>query len=813
MEGTADEAVCRATPETPEAWNLYGANALREGRSDVAVEAIRRAIQLDPACADYRCNLGIVFRSRNELGAAEQSFREAIALRPEFFEALRHLGSLLAESGKDSEAIARLELARQLAADSDPLAKGRVLARLAPLYQRNSRPEQAIAAWRRLAELFPDRAASYSNLGTALLESGRARESVAEFERALALDSSSAHAWTGLANALSDVGDTGGAIAAYERAVGLQPRDAIAINNLGTLLQGLGKTDDALRCFRHAVAARPDYAIGHNNLGSILLEQRQLGEALACFRRALELDPGFAEACVNLASVFNELDRAADAAVYCRRAVQLAPASAETLIRSGVELAKADLHGEAEALYRRALELKPESPSTLFNLGNALREQKKLAEAEECYRQALQRKPDYPEALNNLALVVGEMGSVAEAESLCIEALRLNPDYAEAEYNRGNALKQQDRFYEALDCYRRAIAIRPDFADAHINLAYLLMEDAIRRSPGSRPDFSEAKECYLSALAIGTHSPQVHVNLALLLLLQGDFEAGWTEYEWRWKTKDTPAPDFGQPVWDGSPFPGRTLLLYSEQGYGDTIQFIRFAAEAKKRGGTVLGLCPPELKDLLRGVEGIDRWFTTGDPIAPFDLRAPLMSLPRILNAGPGPAAVPYLNADPRLVEAFTDRFKGLGPLRVGFAWRGNPQHKRDALRSIPLGFFERFAAMPGISMVSLQKGEAVRELETWKNRFPVLELGSGLSNFAETAAAITQLDLVMGCDTSIVHLAGALGRPVWIFLPLLPDWRWQTNRSDSDWYPSARLFRQENSGDWDAPFRSAGAAWNILSH
>ncbi len=391
-------------------------------------------------------------------------------------------------------------------------------------------------------------------------------------------------------------------------------------------------------------------------------------------------------------------------------------------------------------------------------------QQGRLDEAVACYQQALALKPDYAEAHNNLGNVLKEQGKFEEALASYQQALGLKPDYAEVHYNQGVVLKEQGRLTEALASLEHALRLKPDYAEAH----------------SSR---------------------------ALAWLLAGDFARGWPEYEWRWQCPPFSLPRFGQPLWDGSPLGGQTILLYAEQGFGDTLQFIRYAPLVKERGGCVLLACPAALIPLLRSSRGIDRLLPQEGPLPPLDVYAPLLSLPRIFSTtlATVPAQVPYLFADAQLSQHWREQLSALPGSKIGIAWQGSPHYRGDRQRSIPLVQFAPLARLPGVRLVSLQKGPGTEQLRDVANRFPVTDLGSQLDAtsgaFLDTAAVMEHLNLVITADTVIAHLAGALGVPVWVALPFAPDWRWLLDREESPWYPTVRLFRQQTWGNWPEVF------------
>ena len=376
--------------------------------------------------------------------------------------------------------------------------------------------------------------------------------------------------------------------------------------------------------------------------------------------------------------------------------------------------------------------------------------------------------------------------------------LALKPSYADAWNNLGNVLEQQGELEQACQSYQEAMRHQPHGATAYNNLAN------VRKQQGR---LSDALASYDEAVKRDPEFAEAHFNRALLWLLMGNWTEGWPEYDWRWKTKDFPRHTFKQPRWTGEPLVGRTLLVLAEQGLGDTIQFIRFVAKLRQLGGRVIVQCHAPLRPLLADCAGLDDLVLAGAPLPHFDLYAPLMSLPGILGVMPDsvPAEVPYIQAQAKLVEHWRKELEPLKGLKVGISWQGRPTYRGDRLRSIPLAQFTRLGDVPGVRLISLQKGAGRDQLQEFPNSVDILDLGSRLDEqtgaFMETAAVMMNLDLVISSDTAVVHLAGALGAPVWVALNLIPDWRWLLHREDTPWYPSMRLFRQLEYGRWDDVF------------
>jgi tetratricopeptide (TPR) repeat protein len=443
----------------------------------------------------------------------------------------------------------------------------------------------------------------------------------------------------------------------------------------------------------------------------------------------------------------------------------------------------------------------------LFALAARCRQDGDMVGAEALYRQILCFEPGNADAGNNLANALFKQNRLAEAAEWYQRTLQLNPQYANAHFNLGNVLFAQGRLVEAEECFRQTLKVQPTFLDAHNNLGNALKYQG---------RLAEADASFRQALGVNSEHRPALWNRALLRLLQGDFAAGWADYEQRWNLPGAAARSLQQPRWDGSPLAGKSILVYAEQGYGDTIQFLRYLPLAQQRGGRVVFECPLALAALALEASGVDQLVRPGTPLPPIDLQIPLLSLPGLFGTTLAniPASVPYLQADAELVRKWEQLLarddigrmarrqpSGNPPLTVGIAWQGNPQFRGDVLRSIPLLFFESLAAVPGIRLVSLQKGAGVEQIHGLAGRFSIVNPSARLENFSDTAALMMNLDLVISSDTSIPHLAGALGIPVWTILQFVPDWRWLLDRPDSPWYPTMRLFRQYTFGDWGEVF------------
>jgi Flp pilus assembly protein TadD len=543
-----------------------------------------------------------------------------------------------------------------------------------------------------------------------------------------------------------------------------------------------------------------------------------LPQAEQIYRQILQTDSANVDALAYLGGVYMAQGRFLEAAVAFQQVIQIRPDFAEMYNELGIAFAQQGKAEEALLSFQRALELRRHYPQAHNNLGILLGQHGKLDEAVAHYTRALLLRPDYAEAHNNLGIIFARQKKESEAVASYREALRLKPHYAEAHNNLGAALAAQGQPEAARASFQRAVQLKSDYAEAYYNLGVVYLREA---AP------NDAATCFQQALQLRPGYAEAHKDLALALLMQGNFEQGWSEYEWRWRCSEVPCLPFHQPRWDGSPLAGRTILLHVEQGLGDTLQFIRYAPLVRQRGGSVLVLCQPSLLSVLASCPGIDQLLPQGAALPDFAVHAPLLSLPGIFRTDLTtiPAQVPYLSADPALVEQSRRKLSALDsrPTRVpmageegirrgfnvGIAWQGSPTHSGDRQRSVPLWAFTPLAELPGVRLFSLQVGPGAEQLHESGAHFPVTDLSSHFdpASFQDAGAAVAALDLIITVDSALAHLAGALGKPVWVLLPYAPDWRWLRERQDSPWYPTMRLFRQPRPGDWNAVFHQVADA------
>ena len=475
------------------------------------------------------------------------------------------------------------------------------------------------------------------------------------------------------------------------------------------------------------------------------------------------------------------------------------PQNADALHLLGLVAYQQGETAKAEDLVRRAISLDGQAPLFHLSLGNVLSIKGKRNEAMESFRKALCFEPRLAEAHYNLANELFKANRIDESVFHYQEALEIKPDFAEGHYNLGKAFEKLDKLAEAEVSYRRALKKKPDYFDAWFNLAISLSDQCKLR---------DAQRCYQQALAMKPDDVDANWNLSLIFLLSGNLKEGWQKYEWRLKQ---PKYRFLQPQkkrWRGEEALDKTLLVRAEQGLGDVIQFIRFIPLLKPRVGKVLFECQPSLTRLLRNFSGIDESYSRNadlsPPDVPYDVDSPLLSLPGILEVTLDsiPAGAPYILPEKERVEGWNQRIPPEAEqLKIGIVWAGNVGHKGNTKRSTSLLSWAPLAGIRGVTFFSLQVGGAGAEAKTPPRGMNLVDLTDSIADFADTAAFISLLDMVISVDTAAAHLAGAMGKPVWTLLPFAPDWRWLLGRKDTPWYPTMRLFRQRAPGDWKGVF------------
>jgi len=518
-----------------------------------------------------------------------------------------------------------------------------------------------------------------------------------------------------------------------------------------------------------------------------------LQQAEALYRNVLQADPNHSDALHLLGVLAAQVERYDIACELIQKAISINNAVPDYYSNLGNALKDQGKLAEAISYYQQAIVLNPNDANVYYNLGNALQDQGQLAEAITAFQHALSLNPQFCQVYNNLGKALKEQKQPADAIACFQQALFLNPNDVHAHNNLGGVLKEQGNLTEAMLYIQRALALNPNNADTYNNLATIWTE---------QNKLDKAIECYLKALRINPNLPDFHFNYGTLLLKKGDLITGWLKYEWRLKIKTGKYPQLKQPLWEGNPLAGRRLLVHWEQGFGDIIQFVRYLPLIK--GGTVILAIQSPLKQLLNGLPGVDLLIVKSydnEPDIAYDVWIPLLSLPNLFatTLDTIPASIPYLYPDSQKVEKWRTRFES-ARFKIGLVWSGNPKFQYNRNRSASLAHFAPLASVQKISLFSLQKGEAAKQ--PIPEGMEMIPLTEELEDFSDTAAAINCLDLVISTDTAVPHLAGALGKPVWLLLHFSSDWRWLLDRNDNPWYPTMRLFRQAAPGDWASVFQ-----------
>ncbi|VBB06711.1 Hypothetical protein LUCI_1947 [Lucifera butyrica] len=526
----------------------------------------------------------------------------------------------------------------------------------------------------------------------------------------------------------------------------------------GLNLAAKGEWQQAAAAFRRALEQDPADPETYNYLGDIQLREKLYKEAEDSFRQAIGLNPEYVEAYNNLGVLLLQLNRLEEARECLLAAVRRRSGYAAAYINLGLIYVREQNLEEAENVFRRAIELNPENPEVYNNLGLVFKSKNRFEEAKACFGRAIQLKANYPEVYNNLGLIFKDSGQVEEAGACFCRAIQLRPAYPEAYNNLGVLLMSINNLDKAETCFQRAIQQNPAFFEAEF-------------------------------------------SLAVLYLLRGEYEKGWEKYDKSRVVINYGADQPQAPAWQGEDLRGRRILLYYEQGFGDTLQFARYAQTvADQAGELVLWVQQPLQRLFISSFPFLKVHRGENMPAESFDFACPLPSLPRIFNTTTAeiPQGIPYIkpSADITLkwhqILSQGDKRKRY---RVGAVWAGNPRHHNDRNRSIPFDLFNNLFCLTNVIWVSLQTGSRARELE--KSPYTVFSYTEELVDFAETAGLIANLDLVITVDSAVAHLAGAMGKRTWLLLPFAPDWRWQLERSDSPWYPTVQLFRQSKIGDW----------------
>ena len=604
------------------------------------------------------------------------------------------------------------------------------------------------------------------------------------------------------------------------------PKDPELLTSLGMVALQLGNFNECIKLLGQSLLFAPTQPYVLSYRGVALQELKRYKEALINYDRAITLKPDYIDAYYNRGNTFKELKRFNEALTDYDTIISLDPTDVEAIRNHGNTLQELNRHEEAVNSYNQAIDLMPNHPITYYNRGNALQELNRYQEAIASYDQALALNPNYAEAYSSRGNALYELKYYDDALTSHKLALTINPLYSEAHSSYGNALHQLKRFDQALISHDRAIALNANNARAYSNRGNTLqrlgrLDEALAnhdRAITLKPEYTyahinrgmvlydfkrldEALASYDSAIALNPNLADAYWNKALLKILIGDYAEGWKLFEWRWEHYDQKQiRDFTQPLWLGKDsIDEKTILIDSEQGFGDVIQFCRYMPMVEALGAKVILMVPKVLTALVSTLEGNFTVVETGDPLPNFDFQCPMMSLPLAFKTTTEsiPANIPYLYSNVDKQTFWRNKLGSKTNLRIGLAWFGSTEQKNDHNRSLLLKQLESILQLP-FEFHSLQKEIRSEDMETL-SLFKQLNLHQDeLLDFSDTAALINEMDLVISVCTSVAHLTGALGKNVWILLPFAGDYRWLLYRTDSPWYPTAILFRQPRINDWE---------------
>lgn len=754
----------------------------------------------DTAAAEAFLVSGLTHQAEGRLPEAIESLRRSLALGATNAELYRQLCLAYAQSGQMTNANVLLKQGIEQYPDHEDL---HFLAGNLQLHANLL--QDALASFGRALAIQPKHAEAHHNHAVALRRLNRTAEALESYEAAVNVRDDYESAWVGRGDLLVELSRNAEALASYDRALQINPGLASVLLSRGNVLANLERPNEALASFEAALKIDPAFAEAHFNRGNVLVEFGRHEDALASYGAALESRVDFVSALGNRGNLFLKLERPAEALLDFDHAIRVDPSLTEMLNYRASALHKLDRLTEALATCEQALRLRPEFTDALLKKGNLLRALKRPVEALVVYEQLLGRSPGQAGLHNDSGLLLHEAERFDEALAAYDEALRLSPDFVAALNNRGLVLQSLMRFEEALRDLDKALQLDRKLAGAHVNRGNVL------RELGRHQD---ALLAYGEARRLDPEFEEFHFNEGLSQLVLGDLSSGWPKYELRWKDKRLtyPISQFTEPLWLGreSLF-GKTILLHAEQGLGDTIQFCRYAKSVAALGAKVLLAVQPPLESLLAEVEGVTRLIPKGEELPAFDFQCPLLSLPLAFDTSLD--SIPNSHAYIGTSEAHRERAEAwdlkLGPKtlpRIGLVWSGNFRHKNDANRSIPLSRFVEILSGDA-EYFCLQNELRDSDRELLRSHPEIAYRGKELTSFAETAALIANLDLVVCVDTSVAHLSGAMGKPTWLLLPANPDWRWLLERDDSPWYPTVRLFRQSGTRNWDDVLARAAVA------
>ena len=584
------------------------------------------------------------------------------------------------------------------------------------------------------------------------------------------------------------------------------PTNAEIVNNLGVALRNQNKFDEAIQYFEQALRLKPDYVEALNNLGHAYHSTGKPSTGIALYEKAVRIKPDYVKGLCNLGAALRDLGRQDEALARQESALKIAPSDPDLLHDYALTLQKSGRLTDAISFYEQTLKRRPDFFAALSNYGSALRELNQTDAAQAQYEKALRIAPNRPEIFINFAAIFWDMNQLDRAVECYDKALAIDPNQTEALVNYGSVLWAQGRPDAALEKYQAALRLKPDHATAYANMGALRHDVA---------DWDGALNLYEKALRIDPMHAHARFAKSLIQLAYGQYNEGWKLYESGLGVRMLRGlHQFASRPWNGIASPNTRLVIWSEQGLGDSLQFIRYAKLCRERVGKVIVLCPKPLQRLLKNCEGVDEVCDT-ITANQFDEHIAMLSLPNVFGTTLTnlPARVPYLFAEPTMVAPWAARFADVAGFKIGLVWAGNARENKananiiDRRRSLHLQRLLPLLDVPNATFISLQMGPPAEQIDALNLRDRILDPMGEVTDFADTAAIIESLDLIISVDTSVAHLAGGLGKPVWILSRYDACWRWLRNRSENPWYPTAKIFGQPTLGDWDSVIENVRVA------
>lgn len=730
---------------------LYGTLKFQTGDLEEALRYLTRAVNINPAFTSALNNLGLAYQAMGNYGQALYYYKKAVDVNPQYTDARMNIGVIYQALEKDAEAVEQFSSILQY----DPFC-AEAYFNLALCRTAKKMFREAIPDFEKAIERRPDYAEAINGRGVCYKELEMYEAAKADFLKTLELVPTHYNARYNLALIALREKEYLQAKEIFTGLVIESPQDMECHARLGEVYLEMNMYQEALNELKLAIENGAHSVLTFKQAGTCSYYIGDYKQAVYYLNRALSIEPENGELLNNLAMIYQAKKEFGVALSYAELAYQYMPYSSEIVNNLGVISEQNGNYDAAATHFKRAIELDSDNVDPLYNLGNIYLTLQKYEEAAGYYHQALRLNEFYFKAHNNLGVVYQQLDDLEQSELYLRRGLEIQPAFPELLNNLGNTLRMQNSLAEAKKAFELAIETRPKFAEAH-------------------------------------------KNLGMTFLLEGQYEKGWQEFEWRWKV-ELKKRNYDKPEWNGELIRSKRLLVYTEQGLGDTLQFIRFLKEPTEAGMEVILQCQDELVSMLDNFPFANKVVPESEPISEdsFDYHVPLMSVPMHLQVNEQKIeSLPYLFPARDRVAYWQNRLPQTTNLRVGLVWAGNKNHKNDRNRSIKLSELEKLFNISHVQYISLQKGEAESQAKQYGEK--ILCLGDELKNFTDTTAILSVIDVLISVDTAVVHAAGSIGALAWLLLPYSPDWRWQLNTEKTPWYRNMRLFRREAGHSWQA--------------